>query len=264
MRLRTIKMVRCSLLAWTIFKEFIDRLTSDGDIIRISLKNSLIIYFVSLLLCMPLYIFFSYLLFKKVKGNRVLLFMIMLPTIVSGMVFALIFKYFALEGITPLLNLIGIKNPPDLLGSRTAFWTMLFYSIWVSFSTSLIVYPNAMRAINPEVYESAKIDGVSNMFQELGYIILPQIFPTIITFLVVGFATLLTNAGMNLLFFQFEAPGASYNFGYYYIVEVFRNTNNVTGYGVLAAGGIIMTLVMAPLTLLLKNVLERISPMPDQ
>ena len=91
------------------FKEFINRLTSDGDIIQISIKNSLIIYLVSLLICMPLYIFFSYLLFKKVKGHRTILFLIMAPTILSSMVFALIFKYFTLEGIGPLLS-INYRN----------------------------------------------------------------------------------------------------------------------------------------------------------
>jgi ABC-type sugar transport system permease subunit len=246
------------------FTEFMSRLFADGDIIRISVKNSLIIYITSLVICVPLYLLFSYLLFKKVKGHKTLLGFIMIPTIVSSMVFALIFKYFTLEGINPFLSLFGIKDSPDLLGSRYAFWTMLFYSMWVSFSASLIIYPNAMRSINPEVLESAKVDGVSNIFQELWYIILPQIYPTLVTFIVVGFATILTNSGVNMLFFQFEAPGSTYNFGYYYLVEVFKNTNNVTGYGVLAAGGIIMTIVMAPLTLLLKYILEKFSPLPEQ
>ena len=38
----------------------------------------------------------------------------------------------------------------------------IFYMIWSSFSTSLIVYPNAMNSINPEIIEAAHIDGVQN------------------------------------------------------------------------------------------------------
>ena len=56
----------------------------------------------------------------------------------------------------------------DLLYSeKYAFGTTIFYGIWLSFGMSLIVYPNAMKEISSQIIESAQLDGVSNIFQEM-------------------------------------------------------------------------------------------------
>ena len=39
---------------------------------------------------------------------------------------------------------------------KTAFATVIGYNIWLSFAMSCIVYPNAMRGINPEILEKSE------------------------------------------------------------------------------------------------------------
>ena len=50
-----------------------------------------------------------------------------------------------------------------------------------------------------------------------------------------------------------------YNMGYYFLVKVMKGSETFD-YPVLAAGGLVMTLVMAPLTNLLKFFLDKVGP----
>ena len=145
---------------------------------------------------MPLYIIFSYLLFKKCIGHKGIRALMMIPQVISGMVIALMFKKFVDNALPDIAKqAFGMADFPLLLSDPDyAFGTSLFYMIWISFAVSLVVYSNAMNEIPEEVIESAKIDGVDNMFTELFYIILPLIHPTLTTFLVTGFSEILSNA----------------------------------------------------------------------
>lgn len=233
-----------------------------GSLVAISVKNSLLMYIINLAICMPLYIFFSYMLFKKCFLNKTIRFIVMIPQVVSSFVICLLFKNFTGGGLPDMMAALGVKNFPNLLKDvRYMFGTSLFYMIWISFSGSLIVYPNAMNEIDGGIIESAQIDGVKNMFQELRYIILPMIFPTLSTFLITGFAGIFLNCGPLIEFYMYDADVNVYNMGYYFISQVMKGDK--IGYPELAAGGIILTLVSAPLTYLLKYVLDRLDPVED-
>lgn len=246
------------------FKTFLSEMFGEGNLLSYSFINSIKMYFINLVVCMPLYVFFSYLLFKKCFLNKTVSFLVMIPSIMSGLVIALIF-----------VNFIGSNGPLTFIMERTgwnggkwlnllydekyAFGTTLFYMIWLSFATSLIVYPTAMRGINPEVLESAKIDGISNMFQELWYIILPLIYPTLTTFLITGFAVIFSTSGPLLEFYYTDAPDYVSNMGYYFTKMILVDGTEFS-YPKYAAGGIILTIIVAPLTILLKWALEKFGP----
>ena len=243
------------------FQLFWQEMTGSGNLLFYSLINSLKMYVINLLICMPLYICFSYLLFKKCLFNRAISFLVMIPSIMSGLVISLVFVNFIGSNgpLTELCKTFGINEGKwlNLLYSEEyAFGTTLFYSIWLSFSTSLLVYPTAMRGISPEIFESAKIDGVSNMFQELRYIILPLIYPTLTTFLVTGFAAIFSNGGPLMEFYHTEAPNYVSNMGYYFTRSVLVDGTEFN-YPKYAAGGLILTLLIGPLTMLLKRFLEK-------
>ncbi len=249
-----------SWVGFANFKMFLKGLTESG-LIRISFFNSIKIYFINLVICMPLYIVFSWLLFKKVFGSPVIRIVIMLPSIISSFVFCLVFRSFAGAPLQQFMIGLGAENFPNLVDdSNYALGTTIFYQIWISFSTSLIVYPNAMRSIDPALFESGRIDGMCTMWQELRYIILPLIFPTVSTFLIVGFSGMFSGAGPLVAFYMYSAPAQAYTMGYYILVETLAKASNPTGYPQIAAGGLMLTMIMAPLTLLLRHILEKLSP----
>ena len=118
------------------------------------------------------------------------------------------------------MRMKGFQKFPNFVSDRP-FGTTLFFSLWISFSSSLIVYPNAMRSIDPALFESAQIDGMTTMWQELIYIILPLIFPTITTYLVVGFASIMSDSGALIPFYMDRADESAWNMGYFMYKQVF-------------------------------------------
>ena len=245
------------------FGEFVNKVFSDGDIVNVAFFNSLIVYAINLVICMPLYILFSYLLFAKIPGTKLIRSIVMIPQIVSSMIISLLFKKFVDNALPAIaLELFGVEEFPLLLNDADyVFQTMIFYMIWISFAFNLLVYTNAMNEVPEEIMESAHLDGVCNMFQELYYILLPSIWPTLTTFLVTGFAGILGNAGPLIAFYNTNAPAETYLMGYYYTVQVLLG--NTQSYNMLAAGGLLMTAIVAPLTFLLRWALEKYGPRED-
>ena len=184
----------------------------------------------------------------------------MLPQVISGLVITLLFKKFMDNALPAVMRQIfKMDNFPALLSDpRYSFSTVIFFSIWTGFSSSLIVYSNAMNGVDPDIMHSAHIDGVDSMWQELFYIILPLIFGTIQTYLLTGFTAILMNAGPLAAFFEAYAPAETYMVGYYYLAQILRGNESV--YNMLAAGGLLMTLVAAPCTWGLKKLLDRFVP----
>lgn len=237
------------------FRSFLDKIINSGDdaLLRTSFFNSIKMFAINFCVSMPLYLLFSFYLFKKLPGSRLFLIIIMIPSIVSEFMISLIFK----KLINVLPNII--PGLPNLLKDpRYSFETMLFYMIWISFATSLIVYPNAMRNISSEILEAGLIDGTT-WWTEFWKIIFPLIFPTISTFLVTGVAAIFVNVGPAINFYQYGAEAEVYTVGYYYTALIMKATNE-TGYPELAAGGLILTLITCPLTFGVKWICDKYSP----
>ena len=242
------------------FKQFIEMIVGDNGILGIAFKNSFIYYLFNLCLEMPLGLLFSYLLYKKLPGSTLIRGIAMLPQVISGLVITLLFKKFMDNALPAVFKqFFGMNDFPALLSDpRYSFGTGIFYSIWTGFSSSLIVYSNAMNGVDPDVMHSAHIDGVDSMWQELFYFILPLIFGTIQTYLLTGFTSILMNAGPLAAFFEAYAPTETYMVGYYYLSQILRG--NESAYNMLAAGGMLMTAVAAPCTWGLKKLLDRFVP----
>ena len=243
------------------FKKFCDGML-NGSQINISFFNSIILYACRLFIAMPLNIAWSWALFRGFRGSQTIRVLVMMPSIISAFVFSLVFKMIVGAPFQEIMINLGWKTFPNLIDTNaTVFGTIVFYSIWISFATGLIVYPNAMRGIDPALFESAKIDGMETMLEELRYIVLPMIFPTISTFLITGFSAIFTDSGPLMAFFMYSAPTETYTMGYFMTVQVFGVDASTRGYPLAAAGGMMLTLIMGPLTILLRNFLEKISPM---
>ena len=227
-----------------------------------SAKNSLILYACGLVVGVPLALMFSFYIYKKKPLYRVFKIMLFLPSIISAIAMTVMFKYFVERAIPELLELIFGKTYTGLLssGSATAFATLVFYSIWIGFGTGILMYSGAMNAISDSVVEAAQIDGIGTV-REFFNITIPLIWPTIVTFLVVGVAGIFTNQVNLFSFFGPKAENSLSTFGYY----LYSNTQSATtaDYPYLSSMGIVMTFIAVPLTLLVKFLLEKFGPSTD-
>ena len=245
-----------------LFKNFTDVIHSleTESVFKYALKNSLISYFVSLIAGTGLALIFSYYVYKKFPLHGLVKVVLFTPSIISGMVLVSVFVEFVnvvIPGISEMSTgeqMIGfITNPPT---SKT-FGTVLFYCIWIGFGGSILLYVGAMNNIPDSVSEACMLDG-ANLFQEMIYIVLPLIYPTFVTFMVVGVGGILTNQMALYAFFGPEADQTIQTFGYY----LFRRTKMAgeSDYPFLATMGLMMTFIVAPLTFFVKWLLEKVGP----
>lgn len=244
------------------FKNFLAKAFDGSDQLAISLLNTLKYYVLTTVITLPIYFGVSFYFYKCMPASRIFRAFMMLPSIVSGFIMALVFKKFVEIGLPGIWGGITGKDPnlfPNLLYDPDfSFGTILFYDIWLSFTAGFIYYPNAMRNIDPSIVESARMDG-AGYWKEFWHITMPLIYPTFTTFFVLSVAGFFGTSGSLLLFYMYSAPPETSLIGYYYTVMVLDSPTQ-TGYPILAAGGLVMTAIAAPLTFLVKFLMERYGP----
>ena len=229
-----------------------------------TMAHRLLISSVSFLLCYgigtTLALFFSYFIYKKLPFSTFFKVFLFLPSIISAIVLATLFKYFVEEAIPAFSYNWFHHTMQGLMGNKaTKYGVLIFYNILVSFGTSVLMYSNAMSGISNEVVEAAKIDGC-NPFREFFHIILPGIFPTITTFAITSVAAIFMNQISLYSFFSNAASTDVQTIGYFLYVETLAANNNESAYPLLSAIGFLLSMVAIPLTILTKHLLEKYGP----
>lgn len=237
------------------FKTMFFEIQNDG-VFGYALKNSLLAFVMVTLVGITFALVFSLYIFKKMPGSGIFRVLLFAPSILSAVVTVTMYRFFVEDAVPVIFNM-----EQGLLGNpSTKMGTIIFFNIWIGFGTQILMYSGAMNGIDPSITEAAKLDG-ANPFVEFFHIILPLIFPTIQTFLVTGVAGLFINQ-INLVAFEgLSAEGQYMTIGYY----LFKDTEAATQYRypILAAYGISLTLIAAPLTLLVRWALEKFGPSVD-
>lgn len=239
------------------FKNVITAFATQEDMITI-LKNSLIVYIIGLVFTLPLTLLFSFYLYKKFLGHGAFKFILYLPSILSSIVVVMIFKYFVERFVPGLVQSITGNEMQGLLSNPESRFSMIvFYNIWIGFGGSMLYYLGSMNAIPPELVEAAKLDGVS-LSGEFFHITLPMIYPTITTVITTGVVALFTNQLGLVTFYGTNAASELQTIGYWLFADTLKAQE--TQYPYLAAAGLIITLLVAPLTFLIKYLMERFGP----
>lgn len=148
------------------------------------LQNTVIISMMKLFLLMPVPIILS-LLLNELKGGKFRKYIqsvIYLPHFLSWVVIAGIWiNLLSFDGA--INQILGFFNMPavDFMTSKGHIrWVLLSSELWRSAGWDSIIYIAALMKISPALYEAARVDGASRM-QQMRYITLPELVPTIIT-----------------------------------------------------------------------------------
>jgi ABC-type sugar transport system permease subunit len=120
----------------------------------------------------------SMLLYEKTLGWRFFRSLYYLPQIVSAVIVGYLFTIFFSYGgpVNEFLRLIGAPNLAiEWLGNRTtAIGVVILALVWINIGWQGVLMLGGLTAINPSVFEAAKIDG-ANFFQRTFLIMLPNI-----------------------------------------------------------------------------------------
>jgi ABC-type sugar transport system permease subunit len=213
-------------------------------------KMSLIYYAASLCVGIPLGLLFAYYIFKKMPAAKMFRIFLFIPSIIPAAAFVLTYKI-VLNDVTPVLfHVDGWRFDANQFGY------ILFYNLYVSFGTSVLMYANKMFDISPEVIEAGKLDGATGL-KEFWHIVLPLTFPTLSVFLITGVATIFTNQ-YNL--FLFNADPQWRSLGYYMYILAGQTVGHEQEIPNVAALGLILTVIAIPLTFAIKYALEKFGP----
>jgi ABC-type sugar transport system permease subunit len=236
-----------------------------GAVIPDAFKVSIKAYLISLVVGVPLGLFFSYYIFKKLPLSGFFRVILFLPTIVSSIVLVFMYRLFANNILTEILSDLGLRSGDPLLDTKEdRFATMMVYNVFVSFGTSVLMYSNKMATLSPEVIESAQLDG-AGAFKEFFYVVLPMVFSTISVFLITGVAGIFTNQINSFAFFPHKLSGypETNTLGYILYYRTKKAGQNDWEYPPLAALGLLLTLVAFPLTLFARYMLNHFGPSED-
>jgi multiple sugar transport system permease protein len=106
---------------------------------------------------------------------------IFLPFAVPAVIASLLWGFLYLPSVGPGQYLLGLAGLPkvDMLGPNTIFFAVANIGIWGGVGFNMIVMYTALRAVPGEIYESAHIDGASDLQIALR-IKIPLITPALI------------------------------------------------------------------------------------
>ena len=225
------------------------------------ISNSLLLFVFKTIIGLPLALVFSYYLYKKRPMSKIFRVTLFMPQIISGVVFASIYSY--------LLSAIGsaFSNPSLNFLSATAGVdknriAMILFAVAMSFGVNVLLFSGSMGNINPSLIEAAELDGC-NSAQEFMHVTLPCIFPTIISFVIMGVAGIFTDqmflAHIKVSHHYLDTMGY---FLYYQAAssDYVSKSATILDYPQLSCLSLLITLVLFPLTLLIKKLLEKYGP----
>ena len=227
------------------------------------LENSLILAFWKILIGTTLALIFSFYIYKKFFAAGVFKTLLFMPQMVSGLIFGLLFKYVANDLFVAIFG-AGQKGFMGLLdrSSEVTHTVILIYDVFLSFGVNVLLFSGSMSAIDESVVESAKLDG-ANLLQEFVHITLPMIYPTVVSFFVIGLCHVVTDQMHLFSMFGNNAKEIG-TIGYYLYLLAKQGSqiaqNGYYSYSQLSAIAIVCTLVMVPTTLTIKKLMTKFGP----
>ncbi len=218
--------------------------------------NSLIIYALTWI-TMPVSFFVSIYLVKDnimVKYYRVVL---LLPSIVASMVWALLYKYIVDRAIPRTFDTgIGL-----LSNINTRFWGIWLYTQWLNLAGGFLMVVGIFSGVSPEIIDAGKIDGLG-LIGELLHVYFPSYYPIWIVSIYSGVLSIFMGQ-FGYEFYEESLDSSCHTIGYkMFVMAVHMKVPD--DMCINAAGSVVFTLFSFPVIMGLKTLLERIGPSEDE
>ncbi len=215
--------------------------------LSVAIENTMMYFFWGIVK-LPVCLFLTYFLFKRIAGRKAFMIIYNLPSVISGIVLTVAFKEITSQAglLGTFMESIGKPLEQSIYKVReSANAAMVIYGWWVGLCGGVMYYYSAMNRIPDSVFEAAKLEGCGP-FREAMQIVFPLISPTVMTQFLLSCTGILGSSGPLLLFTKGEYGTMTLSFFIYNKV-----LNDPLGdLGVVAAMGLGMTVLSLPLVLL--------------
>jgi len=171
------------------FQNYID-LFSDPIFIQ-SVKNTIIWSVAGPVIEMLTALTLAFLIYFRVPLFRFYRTAWFTPLLVSGVIVGLVFRWFFNNEwglLNASLRAVGLGDwALNWLGRRdTPLMAVIFVHYWATFGYSMVLLLAGLSAVPEELLDAAKVDG-ANIFQTITKIMIPILWPTFITVLILSF-----------------------------------------------------------------------------
>ena len=231
------------------------------------LANTFIYFAFGLIINIPLALLSSFYIYRKKHASGFFKVMLFMPQVLSSLVLAFIYKEILERGIPYWMGTLG--QPGLLTNPNSAVWFVILFNLIMSFGVNVLIYSSTMSGINESILESSEIDGCGS-FRQFVYVILPMIYPTIVSLIIVFISAFFTNQyNVFTLFSSGDGTPATTCVGHYLYVQNLKATYYSIGqkstltYPELAAVGLILTFIILPISLFSRWALNKFGPRVD-
>ncbi len=242
---------------WVGLKHF-DTLLGHPDFVRV-FTNTLMLGFLKLALVFPVPVMLA-LMINEVrksalkKGIQTALY---IPHFLSWVIVAgIVFDFFSLSGFFNIV--LGWFGQEPLLAMQQSEYFRPIYvltSIWRDAGWGTVVYIAAISAIDPQLYESAMMDGASKL-KQMRHITFPLLLPTVLVLFLLEIGNFL-DLGFDQVF-NLITP-MTYNVGDILDTYVFRTGIQQAQYSYATAVGIFQSIIGLLLVYTFNRISKKVS-----
>ncbi|MGN1052958.1 MAG: carbohydrate ABC transporter permease [Candidatus Scatosoma sp.] len=239
----------------TVYKAFFQGEGIHGRSLGVALRNTCLFYATGLLVNLPLSLLIGYFFSKKIAGYKTFRVITYMPSIIMSTALVMLFKYTFGEGGPYHASVLsgGGEYANPITKTGTAIWMMLLYTVSFGLGGNIVIWGGAMNSISPEVLEAGKIDGC-NWFQEFYLLIIPMIWPTISTVVILGAVGFLGASGPVLAFTKGEYNTYTLAYMLYEMIGQVSGSESYQNYYLASALGLCMTAISFPLAMFVKKI----------
>ena len=245
-----------------VFNDFY--LDDAYNVLKKALINSFLFFPVNEFIGLPLSVVCAYFLYKKIWGVKFFRVIFFLPSIISVVVLTMVYQFMFNSSFGPvdqILKSLGLGSLIPAGGwlgtTRTSLPLVFVYCIWSGIGYNIVLIQGAMSRVPYEVIESGTLDGIG-VFKELFYVIVPMIFPTVSTMMIMGSTAVFTVFLQPMLLTGMENVNGVKTVA---LLIVYYTKSGAESMKIYAATiGVVMTLIGVPLILSFKWILEKVTP----
>lgn len=239
-----------------IYNEFF--IIDDGAMIK-SLVNTIKFFVLSNIMFIVSFTT-SFFIYKKILGYKIFRVVYFLPCVLSSVLWSMLYKNMVgTEGPIAILfsKMLNLDEVPSLLGdSRYALGTVMAYSIWLGIAGNFVLFGGTLSRIPDSLIEVGRLDGM-NWIQEIRYVIIPLIWPTLSTMFLLNLIGVFTASG-NILLLTGGEYGTN-TISFFLFTRVYGNAETSNSYNYASAFGLILTILTIPIVFFANHFLNKIN-----
>ncbi|MCR5297077.1 MAG: sugar ABC transporter permease [Clostridiales bacterium] len=199
---------------WVGFLNYITLLTSDEVFMQYVLPNTVLYAVVVGIGGYILSFLLAWMLCNLTKGIRTVLALIIYsPSLTAGVAMTVLWKVIFSGDQTGLLNSwlmrLGVIDEPIvwLVNTQYLLPIVILIGLWSSMGIGFLAMIAGIANSDESLYEAGAIDGVSNRFQEMIYITIPQMKPQMLFAAVMAVVNAFQNGTVSALLTGNPSPG---------------------------------------------------------